>query len=123
VQFAIYIKSVLQGDLGTSLLTANPVLEDIKRVVPATLELSTVATVIGVVLGIPMGVIAAVHAGRWPDHIVRLIGLFGYSMPVFWLGLMGLRPHRCWAIIPWPISAARKPFSPGRGWAFTSQMP
>ena len=90
VQFALYIKSVLQGDLGTSLLTANPVLEDIKRVVPATLELSTVATVIGVVLGIPMGVVAAVHAGRWPDHIVRLIGLFGYSMPVFWLGLMGL---------------------------------
>ncbi len=90
VQFAIYIKSVLQGDLGTSLLTANPVLEDIKRVVPATLELSTVATFLGVILGIPMGVVAAVNAGRWPDHIVRLIGLFGYSMPVFWLGLMGL---------------------------------
>lgn len=89
-QFAIYVWQVLQGDLGTSLLTARPVAEDILRVFPATLELATVATIIGVVFGIPMGVIAAVNQGRWQDQVVRVVGLFGYSMPVFWLGLMGL---------------------------------
>ncbi len=89
-QFAIYVWQVLQGDLGTSLLTARPVAEDITRVFPATLELATVATLIGVIFGIPMGVIAAVNQGRWQDQVVRVVGLFGYSMPVFWLGLMGL---------------------------------
>ncbi len=89
-QFFVYVGKVLQGDLGNSLLTARPVLEDITRVFPATLELATVATLIGVALGIPGGVFAAVYQGRWPDHLVRVLGLFGYSMPVFGLGLMGL---------------------------------
>ncbi len=89
-QFFIYIGKVLQGDLGRSVLTANPVTTDILRVFPATLELATAATVIGVLLGIPMGVMAAVHQGRWPDQMLRVVGLFGYSVPVFWLGLMGL---------------------------------
>lgn len=89
-QFFVYVGKVLQGDLGQSLLTARPVLEDVARVFPATLELATVATLIGVTLGIPSGVFAAVYQGRWPDHLVRVVGLFGYSMPVFWLGLMGL---------------------------------
>ena len=89
-QFFVYVGKVLQGDFGDSLLTARPVLEDVTRVFPATLELATVATIIGVTLGIPGGVCAAVYQGRWPDHLVRVLGLFGYSMPVFWLGLMGL---------------------------------
>jgi peptide/nickel transport system permease protein len=89
-QFIIYLGKVLQGDFGNSMLTAQPVLADIVRVFPATLELATIATLLGMILGIPMGVVAAVNQGRWPDHIIRVIGLFGYSMPVFWLGLMGL---------------------------------
>ncbi|HUF86323.1 MAG TPA: ABC transporter permease [Thermohalobaculum sp.] len=90
VQFLYYLGDVLRGDFGISRLTARPVSDDIFRVVPATLELATLGTIIGVVFGIPMGVIAAVNQGRWPDHLMRLIGLFGYSMPVFWLGLVGL---------------------------------
>ncbi len=89
-QFLIYLGKVVQGDLGHSVLTANPVTTDILRVFPATLELATAATLFGIVLGIPMGVMAAVHQGRWPDQILRVVGLFGYSIPVFWLGLMGL---------------------------------
>jgi peptide/nickel transport system permease protein len=89
-QFLHYVGSVLQGDLGRSVLTANPVLVDIARVFPATLELATVATLIGVLLGVPMGVAAAVWQGRWLDHLVRVVGLIGYSVPVFWLGLVGL---------------------------------
>lgn len=89
-QFAIYVGKILRGDFGTSVLTARPVLEDIFRVFPATLELATVATLLGVALGIPAGVVAATHQGRWPDHLVRVLGLVGYSVPVFWLGLVGL---------------------------------
>lgn len=90
VQFWIYIKQVFSGDFGKSVLTSNPVWVDIKRVFPATLELATLGTLIGVCLGIPLGVLAATKQGRWPDHIARFIGLFGYSVPIFWLGLMGL---------------------------------
>ncbi len=89
-QFFLYLAKVVRGDLGHSVLTANPVATDILRVFPATLELATAATLFGVLLGVPMGVMAAVHQGRWPDQMLRVVGLFGYSMPVFWLGLMGL---------------------------------
>lgn len=89
-QFAIYVGKVFTGDLGRSVLTSNTVVDDIKRVFPATLELATLGTLIGCLLGIPLGVLAAVYQGRWPDQIARIIGLFGYSIPVFWLGLMGL---------------------------------
>ena len=89
-QFLLYVRDVLSGDFGKSVLTAQPVLSDIFRVFPATLELATVAVLIGLVVGIPAGVAAAVYHGRWPDHLVRIVGLVGYSMPVFWLGLLGL---------------------------------
>jgi len=89
-QFAGYAGKVFTGDLGRSVLTSNTVVDDIKRVFPATLELATLGTLIGCLLGIPLGVLAAVYQGRWPDQIARIIGLFGYSIPVFWLGLMGL---------------------------------
>ncbi|MCC6469603.1 MAG: ABC transporter permease [Alphaproteobacteria bacterium] len=89
-QFWLYIAKVFQGDFGHSVLTSNPVIADIARVFPATLELATVATLMGVALGIPAGVMAAVHQGRWQDQLVRVLGLMGYSIPVFWLGLMGL---------------------------------
>ncbi|MEO3433823.1 ABC transporter permease [Inquilinus sp. CAU 1745] len=89
-QFWIYLTNVLQGDFGESVLTASPVLDDILRVFPATLELATLGTIIGVVLGIPMGVMAAVRQGGWQDQIVRVMGLVGYSVPIFWLGLVGL---------------------------------
>ena len=89
-QFLMYVSNVLQGDFGSSVLTANPVLEDIRRVFPATLELATVATLLGVAFGVPMGVLAAVHQGRMADHVIRVLGLIGYSVPVFWLGLVGL---------------------------------
>ncbi|MCA0946689.1 ABC transporter permease [Salipiger pacificus] len=90
VQFGIYVGDVLQGDFGTSIRTGKPVAEDIARVFPATLELATLGTLLGVVLGVPLGVLAAVYRGSWIDQLSRLIGLVGYSMPIFWLGMMGL---------------------------------
>ncbi|MBI9091370.1 MAG: ABC transporter permease [Desulfobacterium sp.] len=89
-QFFIYLKNVVSGDLGISVLTARPVLEDIIRVFPATLELAFIATLMGIFFGIPLGVFSAVHQGSFLDQVTRVIGLFGYSLPIFWLGLMGL---------------------------------
>lgn len=90
VQFWVYIKQVASGDLGQSLLTSNPVTEDILRVFPATLELASVATLIGITIGVPIGVYAAAYRGGFFDQCVRVFGLFGYSMPIFWIGLIGL---------------------------------
>jgi len=89
-QFFLYIQQVLTGNLGNSILTNNAVVADIKRVFPATIELATLGTLIGAALGIPLGVLAAVRRGTVIDHLVRLIGLLGYSMPIFWLGLLAL---------------------------------
>ncbi len=89
-QFLNYILKIISGDFGYSVLTAQPVLSDIKRVFPATIELATLATLIGVSLGVPAGIIAAVNHGKWPDHLIRFLGLLGYSFPIFWIGLMGL---------------------------------
>ena len=89
-QFGIYVGKALQGEFGTSVLTANPVWTDIKKTFPATLELATVGILIGAGLGIPLGVWAAVRRGGFVDHAVRVMGLVGYSVPVFWLGLMAL---------------------------------
>ncbi|MBN7805510.1 ABC transporter permease [Agrobacterium rosae] len=89
-QFFIYIKQALSGNFGNSVLTTNPVFEDIKRFFPATIELATIGTLIGAVFGIPLGVLAAVKRGSIIDQIVRIIGLVGYSVPIFWLGLLAL---------------------------------
>lgn len=90
VQFGYYLWDVLHLDFGRSILNSRPVAEDIKRVFPATMELATLGVLIGIVLGVPLGVIAAVKRGSWIDQIARVVALVGYSMPIFWLGLMGL---------------------------------
>ncbi|MBB3661043.1 peptide/nickel transport system permease protein [Rhizobium sp. BK650] len=89
-QFYIYLKGILSGDFGNSVLTTNPVMVDIRRVFPATLELATLGTIIGSVIGVPLGVLAAVRRGSIADQIVRVIGLVGYSVPIFWLALISL---------------------------------
>jgi peptide/nickel transport system permease protein len=89
-QFYIYIKGVLSGDFGTSVLTTNPVMTDIRRAFPATLELATLGTIIGSVIGVPLGVLAAVRRGSLLDQLVRIIGLIGYSVPIFWMALISL---------------------------------
>ena len=89
-QFYIYISKVLQGDFGTSVLTSNPVMQDIRRTFPATIELATLGILIGAGIGVPLGVWAAVRRGGLVDQVVRVMGLIGYSVPIFWLGLMGL---------------------------------
>ncbi|MDK4713495.1 ABC transporter permease [Rhizobium sp. CNPSo 4039] len=90
LQFYYYLVSALSGDFGTSVLTTNPVMDDIRRVFPATMELATVGTIIGAIFGVPFGVLAAVRRNSFIDQIVRVIGLVGYSVPVFWLAMVSL---------------------------------
>nr|WP_289852066.1 ABC transporter permease [Rhizobium sp. SSA_523] len=89
-QFFLYIRDALTGNFGTSVLTTNPVMTDIARVFPATIELATLGTLIGAILGVPLGVLAAVKRNSLADQVVRVIGLIGYSVPIFWLGLLAL---------------------------------
>jgi peptide/nickel transport system permease protein len=90
VQFLLYVADVVRGDLGTSLRTSQPILTDLAHVFPATLELATWGILLGIVLGVPLGVWAAVRKDSIIDHLIRFVGLVGYSMPIFWLGIMGL---------------------------------
>ncbi|MBB4124192.1 ABC transporter permease [Martelella radicis] len=87
-QFLNYVYQVAHFDFGQSHLTKNSVAADLARVFPATIELATLALIIGTTLGVPLGVMAAVRRGSWFDHIARVVGLVGYSMPIFWLGMM-----------------------------------
>lgn len=90
VQFGNYLWDLVRLDFGNSLLSGRPVADEIVRVFPATLELATVAMVIGTGIGVPLGVVAAVYRNTWIDHMARILSLIGYSAPNFWLGLMGL---------------------------------
>ncbi|MGE0416580.1 MAG: ABC transporter permease [Acetobacteraceae bacterium] len=90
VQFWIYLTNLAHGDLGRSVMTSRPVLQDIGRFFPATLELATVAILIAIVVGVPLGVIAAARQGSRFDHMVRIISLAGQSVPIFVLGLVSL---------------------------------
>lgn len=88
VQFLDYFKNVLQGDLGQSRITSEPVLQKILVHLPATLLLTLTSMIISVVVGVTFGVISAIYRNKWIDVVVRLIGLFGISMPTFWSGIL-----------------------------------
>ena len=90
IQFGLYLQGIFSGDFGTSVVTTRPVVDDIVRYFPATMELATVAIMIGIALGVPAGVLAASRRGRWPDHLVRVVSLRGYSTPAFWLAMIVL---------------------------------
>ncbi|WP_026380904.1 ABC transporter permease subunit [Afifella pfennigii] len=88
VQYGDYLWGILQGDLGTSIVTKRPVLSEFMTLFPATLELSFCAIVFAAALGIPAGVFAAVKRGSWFDQTIMGTALVGYSMPIFWWGLL-----------------------------------
>lgn len=90
VQFGRYVGGVLQGDLGVSTSTNRPITTELARVFPATLEMATLGILIGVLIGVPAGVLSAAHQGSWLDQIIRVLGLAGYAIPAFWIGLVGL---------------------------------
>ena len=88
MQYLDYLWGILQGDLGRSIVTKRPVAEDFFTLFPATVELSLCAIVFAVVLGVPAGVFAAVRRGSVVDQAIMSTALVGYSMPIFWWGLL-----------------------------------
>jgi dipeptide transport system permease protein len=88
VQYGIYIARVLQGDLGKSIITHEPVIREFAALFPATIELALCAILFALLLGVPAGIIAAVKRNSVFDHGVMATSLTGYSMPIFWWGLL-----------------------------------
>jgi dipeptide transport system permease protein len=88
VQYGIYIGRVLQGDLGKSIITQAPVISEFAALFPATIELAVCAIIFALVIGIPAGIVAAVKRNSIFDHGVMATSLTGYSMPIFWWGLL-----------------------------------
>jgi peptide/nickel transport system permease protein len=88
IQYQRYLQTTLSGDLGRSILTKRPVANELKNVLPATIELSAAAMLLAIVVGIPLGVIAAARHNTVFDLGAMVVALIGVSMPVFWLGLM-----------------------------------
>ncbi|MDH4571233.1 MULTISPECIES: ABC transporter permease subunit [Salinicola] len=88
VQYLDFLKGLLHGDLGNSLVTHAPVMDEFMSRFPATLELSLFALAFAVIIGLPAGVLAAVKRGKTLDHTIMGVSLTGYSMPIFWWGLL-----------------------------------
>ena len=87
-QYVIYITNLLHGDLGISIRTRRPVIDDLHDFFPATLELSLAALLVSIFIGIPTGIWSSLFRNRLPDNVVRVFALIGGSLPIFWLGLI-----------------------------------
>lgn len=88
IQFLIYLAGLLRGDLGYSIITRRPVMDNVIEYFPATFELTTLAMLLTLAMGIVLGVLSATNRDRALDHLSRLWALTGVAMPVFWLGIM-----------------------------------
>lgn len=87
-QFVNYLGGILHGDLGRSMVSTKPVLQELLRYFPASFELVLVAMGLGVSLGVPLGMLSAVYRDRWFDHLTRIFSVSGVALPAFWLGLL-----------------------------------
>ena len=88
IQLYCYLTDFLSGNWGVSWRTRQPVLKDIQAALPATLELVIFAFIIAILLGVPLGTIAALKRNTWVDHTIRIVSVMGASVPVFWLALI-----------------------------------
>lgn len=88
VQYVYYLRNLLDGDLGTSIASRKPVAEELRRFIPATMELAAGAMLFAIGTGVPLGILSAIRINRWQDTIARFFSLIGTAMPVFWLGLI-----------------------------------
>ena len=105
VQFWRYLEHLARGDLGISHITSQPVASDLARTFPATIELASCAMIFGALFGIALALLAAWKPGSVLDNLARLISLLGYSVPVFWLGLLGLLLF--YAVLHWSAGPGR----------------
>ncbi len=90
VQYGVFLEGLLHGDLGQSIVSRRPVLQDMADYAPATFELASVAAIIVLLVGVPLGVLAALRRDTWLDHAARILSLIGVSAPTFWLAFVAL---------------------------------
>ena len=95
-RYGLFLRGLLHGDLGTSIATRRPVLEDIVQFAPATVELATISFAMALALGIPLGIAAAVWRDGWIDAVARALSLLGVSAPTFWLAFIMLAVFYGW---------------------------
>jgi peptide/nickel transport system permease protein len=88
VQYVLYIKSLLQGDLGRSIRSHQPITRELASYLPATIELVLLSTFLAILLGIPLGVISAKCKNQWIDHLCRFFSVGSVSLPTFWMGII-----------------------------------
>lgn len=109
-QFGIYLSKLAHGDLGQSIHTKTPIIEMLKARYPATLKLALLSLVIGLTIGIPLGIFAALKAGHWQDFVVTIVSVRFSAMPAFWLGPMLMLLFAVW--LGWlPVSGMDEPLS------------
>ncbi len=89
-QYFAYLKHIINGELGQSMASQSDIQTELMSLLPATIELSLTALVIAMFIGIPLGFIAAIKHNKPADNIILSVAMFGYSIPVFWLGLLAI---------------------------------
>lgn len=87
-QYVRYLSGLIRGELGVSFRTHQPIARDLRRYLPATLELVTVSILLALAVGVPLGVLSGARPNSLVDHLTRIVSIAGVSMPVFWLGLL-----------------------------------
>jgi len=87
VQYFIYLRYLIRGDLGTSIVSGRPVTSELRTALPATVELVLPSLFISTIFGVLLGLIGPPYVNRWPDHLSRFLSVFGMAMPAFWLGV------------------------------------
>lgn len=98
-QYLNFLTGLLHGDLGTSLVYGRGVLSELLRVLPYTLALTMASILIGTLIGVPLGIISALHRNRFIDYVTRVLSLLGFSFPVFYAGIMLILMFAVW--LPW----------------------
>jgi len=103
IQYLLYLGDLIHGNLGISIMNNRPVSRDLAQYLPATVELSTAAMLVAILIGVPTGVVSALYKDRWPDQVARVFALGGTSLPVFYVALLllGLLYSRL-GILPGP---------------------
>jgi ABC-type dipeptide/oligopeptide/nickel transport system permease component len=104
VQYGVFLLGITRGDLGRSIATGRPVVLDLVDRLPATFELATYALLLAILIGVPLGVVAAMGSDRVPDFLIRGVTLVGMALPAFWLGLIMIAfffVHLAW--LPGPV--------------------
>lgn len=88
IQYLLYFRDIFRGDFGTSMHTRRPVIDDIKKFLPATMELASFSMLLVIIIGVPLGIISAIKKDKLADHFARLFALGGVAAPVFWVGIL-----------------------------------